>query len=481
MKLRVVAIGVVSLCMSSWSLNKNQSIEFTQSLNRNASTDADAAFHNPAGTAFLPVDGFYVGGGSQLVLQQIGVEEKTPLLGAYARTKYDGSVVIPFFPTLQAAYKKGDLSVFLHAGPLAGGGEGEYDDGLPKFDNMILGFTDGVAGSVKTLVDLGYQQQLAGAGITGVHVTDSAKVGMLYKRSLSFTGDVKTLGATGGLAYKALPVLSVSAAYRFSYAYNTYKGSAKPSTLDVQFQGSKGLAAAGISGTSVDSTLTATANHVIDSLWRDISVDVTQTGVSHSVVVGLDFKPDEIWNVGLRFEWNGEMEVENTESSISAPDALMPNLAGFAKGAKSKITEPMVLAGGVSWKGVKDLTLESSVTYGFAENVDHDGAEKNYHNSIMAGLGARYKVTPSVETALGYAYDAVYMDDDARDEANFDPPTHYMSLGAGWQATPRLRLDCGAMLGFSPDTHATGVTGARQTLSSTIQTFGLGLEWSPEI
>lgn len=481
MESRQIAFALAMLCVPAWSLNKNQSVEFTQSLNRNASTDADAAFHNPAGTAFLPVDGFYLGAGSQVVLQQIGVEENTPALQAYARTKYDGSVVIPSFPTLQAAYKKGDLSVFLHAGPLAGGGEGQYDDGLPKFDNMILGFAKGVADNVKTMVDLGYQQQLAGAGITGVHVTDSANAGFLYKRSLSFTGDVKTLGATGGIAYKVLPILSVSAAYRFSYAYNTYKGSARPSVLDVGFTGSKGLAAAGIAGSSVDSTLNVVANHVVDSLWRDVSVDVTQTGISHSVVLGLDFRPDEIWNVGLRFEWNGEMEVENTESSLSGPDELMPYLAGFAKGAKSKITEPMVLAGGVSWKGVKDLTLESSVTYGFAESVDHDGAEKDYHNSIMAGIGARYKVVPSVEAALGYAYDAVYMDDAARDEANFDPPTHYVSVGAGWQATPRLRLDCGAMLGFSPDTHATGATGAQQNLSSTIQTFGLGLEWSPGI
>ncbi|HQF56604.1 MAG TPA: hypothetical protein PK208_15905, partial [Fibrobacteria bacterium] len=256
MKPRIVAIGVVSLCMSGWSLNKNQSVEFAQDLNRAASTSVDAASHNPAGLAFLPSDGLYLNLGSQTILQTRTVKEPTPLLAAYGQPKYEGDIRTWVFPTLQAAYKLEDLAFFAHMGPLGGGGSGTFDDGLPQFDNMILGFANGVVDQVKA----GVEAQVGAGATSGTAPT------FLYKRDLSFEGDEMILAASTGAAYKVLPTLSVAAAYRFSYARYAYKGSAKASQLDVGYAGSVG-------GSVVDATVTAMANHVIDSLWRDVSVD----------------------------------------------------------------------------------------------------------------------------------------------------------------------------------------------------------------
>lgn len=475
MKLRSVTGTVGMLCMSAWSLNKNQSIEFEQSLNRNASIDADAAFHNPAGLSFLPANGWYLGGGNQFLFEDRKIEEPTALLNAYGAPEYKGAISAWAFPTLQAVYHKDDLSIFVHGGPLGGGGKGQFDQGLPKFDNMILGFANMVSSGVKASVDANYA-----AAIPGAHVTDSSVQHFVYKRDLSFTGDEMTLGGTLGAAYRVIPTFSVSAAYRFSYARNAYKGSAKVSQLGVVYQGSKGFTGAGITGGHIDSLLTGTANHVLDSLWRNVDVDVVSTGMAHGAVLGLDFKPDDIWNIGIRFEWNGELQLENSTTSLVAPAGLLPYLAAYADGAKSKITEPMVLGGGVSWKGVQNLTLESSWTYAFYENVDRDGLEDEYHNSLFAGLGARYKVTPNVEASLGYAYDLAFKDDVAREETDFDLPAHFLSAGLGIQATPRLKIDGGFMLGLYQDRHGVSIaSGASQNMSSDLIDFALGLEWSP--
>src|ERR1035437_8705951 len=104
MKLRILIGMVVSLCASAWSLNKNQSLEFVQDLNRNASTDADAAFHNPAGLAFLPTNGLYIGGGDQMILEDRTIREHSPLLQAYGPSEYHGNIGNLLFPTIQAVY-----------------------------------------------------------------------------------------------------------------------------------------------------------------------------------------------------------------------------------------------------------------------------------------------------------------------------------------------------------------------------------------
>lgn len=442
---------------SAWALNKNQSVEFAQDLNRNASVSTDAASHNPAGLAFLPVDGLYLNLGSQTILQTRTIEEPTPRL----RPEYQGDIHTWVFPTLQAAYRLGELTFFAHFGPLGGGGTGEFDDGLPQFDNMILAFTDGVGQQVKAVVDA----QLPANASTGASYQ--------LKRDLSFKGDEMILGTSAGAAYKIIPTLSVAAAYRFSYASYAYKGSA--SNPRVTYSGSAG-------GPAVDSILTANTNGALPAYWEDIAVDVVSTGVAHGAVLGLDFKSDDIWNVGLRFEWNSELEIENETKTLSAPAALMPYLAAYADGAKSKITEPMVIAGGVSFKGVSDLTLQSSWIYGFAEDVDRNGLEKDFHNSLMGGIGVRYQLLPNLELATGYSHDWTYYNDPARLEADGDLPTHYLSAGVGFQATPRLKINAGAMWGLGEDRHGVSkATGARQKMSSNLLDFGLGLEWSPAI
>jgi long-chain fatty acid transport protein len=463
-KIRVASTIVVASA-SVWALNKNQSVEFAQDLNRSASVSTDAASHNPAGLAFLPVDGLYLNVGSQTILQTRTIQEPTPLLTAYGQPEYQGDIHTWVFPTLQAAYRLGELTFFAHAGPLGGGGTGAFDQGLPQFDNMILGFANGVVDQVKA----GVEAQ-AGAG-----ATSGTRPTFQYKRDLSFEGDEMILGTSAGAAYRIIPTLSVAAAYRFSYASYAYKGTAKPSQLDIGYAGSVG-------GAVIDATVAGMANHVIDSLWKDVSVDVVSTGMAHGAVLGLDFKPDDIWNVGLRFEWNSELEIENETKTLSAPTALLPYLAGYADGAKSKITEPMVVAGGVSFKGIDKLTLESSWIYGFAEAVDRNGLEKDFHNSLMGGLGVRYQLLSTLELATGYSHDWTYYNDKARLESDGDLPTHYVSAGVGLQAMPRLKINGGAMWGIGQDRHGfSKASGARQNMSSSLLNFGLGLEWSPAI
>lgn len=227
-----IAAGIVSIaCAASWSLNKNQSVSFLQDASRNASTRIDAGYHNPAGLAFLPGEGFHLEFGNQIALQDPSVSEVSPALEAQNLGTYDGEVRIWALPTFDAAWRKGDLALYLHAAPLSGGGEASYDDGLPMFDNMVLGFANGIGAATRGMVDATAEQQLAALGAPGQHVTTGSAMRVQYERDMSFTGSIATLAATAGCAYRILPNLSASIGYRFAgHATATRGRSTSPSS-----------------------------------------------------------------------------------------------------------------------------------------------------------------------------------------------------------------------------------------------------------
>jgi long-subunit fatty acid transport protein len=129
---------------------------------------------------------------------------------------------------------------------------------------------------------------------------------------------------------------------------------------------------------------------------------------------------------------------------------------------------------------LESVLLESSWTYGFFSLVDRGGEEKNYHNSVFGGLGARWQFHRKMTASAGFAHDWAFREDVARLETEFDMPTSFYTAGLGLQATSRLRLDAGVMLGLAEDQNGVSVaSGAPQKMSQEHVNFGLGLQWSP--
>ena len=97
--------------------NTNQSAQFIRMLSRNASTDIDAVYFNPAGLIKLN-DGWHFAFYNQTIFQDKTVDSEFPLLndGHYA-----GEVRVPVFPTAFAVYKKNDWAFSFGFGPNGGG------------------------------------------------------------------------------------------------------------------------------------------------------------------------------------------------------------------------------------------------------------------------------------------------------------------------------------------------------------------------
>lgn len=416
--------------------NTNQSAQFIRMLSRNASTDIDAVYFNPAGLIKLQ-DGWHFAFYSQTIFQDKTVDSKFPLLND---GHYVGKVQVPVFPNAYAVYKKENWAFSLGFGPNAGGGSADFDRGLPSFEIPITKVVPGLAGL--TQID-------PALNVTG------------YDASLSFSGSSIFWGIQLGATYKINDVLSVYGGVRYMPSKNVYKGSIQNVQLEVggQYYGApawlnqtagtvSGLAsmasaaAAQLSGTAsnlqplidggagtytlaqleganyIDATtraqieggllslgvtqaqidqmplstvqgtysnaattysgqatvLTGTANKLEETAGQlgDKEVKTEQTGAGITPIIGVNISPNEDWNIAVKYEHKTYMNLTN--------NTTVDDLGLFPDGAKVNSDVTGILGLGLGYKGLDWLEAQLSYTMYFNKGVDW-----GYNTRYLAG------------------------------------------------------------------------------------------------
>jgi len=117
--------------------NTNQSAAWVRLPSRNASTNADAVYYNPAGLMKLP-NGLHLSLSNQSVFQTREIDNNyagpataTSPNGGYGLNShvYKGTVTALAFPSIYAAYKMDKFAISLGFNPIGGGGGAEYKAG----------------------------------------------------------------------------------------------------------------------------------------------------------------------------------------------------------------------------------------------------------------------------------------------------------------------------------------------------------------
>lgn len=188
--------------------NTNQSAQFIRMMSRNASTDIDAVYFNPAGLIKMQ-DGWHFAFYSQTIFQDKIVDSGFPLLND---GHYVGKVTVPVFPTAYAVYKRQNWAFSLGFGPNAGGGSADFERGLPSFEIPITKVVPGLAGLTQINPNL---------NVTG------------YDAELSFSGSSVFWGIQLGATYKINDILSVYGGVRYMPSKNVYEGSIRNIQLEV--------------------------------------------------------------------------------------------------------------------------------------------------------------------------------------------------------------------------------------------------------
>lgn len=414
----------LSLLFCFWGLAKadynpsnNNSATQLKTGNRNASTEVDAVFYNPAGTVFGE-DGFAV------EFSVLPFYSSQTIYDNFLDKEYKSTSSSLFYPALNLVYKKDKLAFFSNIGITNGGGAGNYDDGLPGFEKLGM-------------------LTLGGAILQGMPLPSNNINDYLYESN--FSGSAYGIGGSVGAAYRFTNWLSASAAIQYSSQNNHQEG-----YLDVSYP-------------PMDLAISRT------------EIDVDYTGSNLGFIFGLDLKPSEKLLIAQTFRYYTEMELTTKVNDGKDGDGM------FVDGDISKNTYVPFYSFGMAYAVSEKLlahlnfntSLYSMLDLSMPENPDYNPAE-NYNNGWDLGLALEYQISEKINYGIGFTYAPAKLKEENMSEMEFENNTLWLNTGATIHASEKLDVNLTFQAGIATEERTVETDGMSQTYTKN-PSYSLGL------
>jgi hypothetical protein len=395
-----------SMILSDEGISPNRSAEYVRTQSRNASTDADAIYYNPAGLVHLSTGGIYLifnsVNGYTLRSNSInlrGTQGASAFSGIPTQTsnRYQSpakylSQIFTLMPTdLGFLFKSDNWSVFAYVSSLYGQPGLKFTQGATSFDRLWVAYNTVLA----TLLS----DQLVG----------------LYGNS-SFEREEYHNGATAGGAYAITDKLSAALAVRYVNIQANTKVKQVP--------------------------YGAFFYHYGNAMQYQVPTSISTSLYGHGagIILGFDIKPADFVNIGTRAEYYLPMILaKKTNKFFTNPvlaqtgqlnlfcDSIWPlfvndrlNAGGMGnilnvylmdpKTRRNisnvyKATYPPSLSLGLSFKVIRNLRLVTSADLTFPRFRDLDGREKDW-NYVGYRLGQAFDWDANnwITASIGYSY-----------------------------------------------------------------------------
>jgi long-chain fatty acid transport protein len=394
--------------------NNNQSAAFTRTQNRNTSTGIDAVYYNPAGLARLG-DGFHFSVNNQFVTQTKTVTNNYVNLTG-SPVDYVGDVKAPIFPGVYAAFKTGKLTFSAGFNPVGGGGGAKYNEGLPSFE---MGIAD-----LKPLL------------------TNMGLVTNKYTADIFFEGTSVYFGYQANVSYQINDIISAAVGLRYVSAKNTYNGYIKNIMINPLHPVANPTAAM----VSAPAFFTGINQPVYAAMTADREVDVEETGSGFAPVLSIHIAPVDVVNISVKYEFQTPLEL--TTKVIDSKSGGI-----FTNGGKKIADMPSLLAVGIDYKLLNNLTLAYTFDMYFDKNVDYDGSESVNTNMIDKqfleyGVGAEYGVSEKLRISAGWLATATGVNANYQNDQRYSTNTNSFGAGFGYSISPKIDLNIGGQYTF---------------------------------
>ena len=435
--------------------NTNQSAAYIRMLARDASTDVDAVFYNPAALTKL-ADGFYVQLNNQTVIQTRTIEN------TYVDQTYIGDVFVPVVPTFFAVYKTGNWAFSGGFTVIGGGGSADFATGLPDFESPFKDIT----------------QALSAKGI----ITND------YEVNVAFKGSSVYYGGQAGASYKINDMISVYAGARYVSIANAYEGHIKDVRINpvypaLGYSGAMVPAQAFFKDLEAAATSTgdlagiATAKY-LGAATQDRIVDVEQFGSGITPIIGVNLTfMEERMNIGLKYEFATKMDVENYTYQDDTKGMPGMPLGMFPDKAKVAADMPAFLSAGVGYMVTKDFYVTVGLHYYWDQSVDYgkngwktdsnglpiltdgvptynrgDNSDWIDGNSYEIALGLQYDLSEKISLSGGYLHGSTSPALDYQSGLSYSLSSDTFSFGAIGHVSERFDIDLGILYtSYAPD------------------------------
>jgi len=495
----VVVLCLVSVTAFAGGIvtNTNQSAQFTRTLNRNASTDLDAVYYNPAGLSRLS-EGLHLHLSNQTIWQTKTVINNFPTLN---NDEFVGDVFAPLFPSLYLAYKSGKMAVSAGFEPIGGGGGAVYEDGLPSFEMPVSGLVPqlGVQGYKMDTKFEGTSVYYAGqAGVTyklsdmislavGGRVVMAKNTYDGYLRDIMVTADGVNWLTPGAYLTAVANNLSNTASSLQPIIDAGAGGYTLPQLEDAghltedqvtQLQGgltSLGYDPSGLTASQVQGiysgAATATSDQIpyVEAATADVEVDAAQDATGFSPIFSAFITPFKGLDIALRYEMKTELTLVN--------DTEVDGSGMFPDGAETHADMPAMFAMGVAYQVMPKLRTEANLNYYFNKDVNWEGKEDKVDNGIEFGLTFEYKLTDQFLVSAGYSYGDQKVEPGYQTDLSYSLPSSTLAAGFGYKLSPKLMLNAGIMNVFYDEGEKV-TTNYTETYQKTTLGFGVGFDYS---
>lgn len=436
----ILVLCSVPMVFGSIITNTNQSAQFIRFLARNASTDIDAVYYNPAGLTQLS-DGFHLALQNQTFFQEKTVTNAFSFLNS---DTFIGKVSAPIFPNFYAVYKKDKFALSFGFGPNAGGGSADYASGLPSFE-------------------VPFSQLPAILTAMGVPTTQ-------YTMDISFKGISVFYGFQLNTSFALHETFSIAVGVRYILARNTYEGSLEnvminPTHLLLNPTGNL---------MSAEQFFTLAGLTDYAAMVADKAVDVKQVGSAFTPLLSANFTPVENLNIGLRYEFNTKLELENQTTTDDT--GIYPD------GFKFRKDIPAILAVGVEYAVLPQLSAAVSFNMFFDKSANWEGLEEYVDsNSYTVSFGLEYDVSESISFSAGYGISQIGVSDDYQNDLSHELSSSNIGFGGRLKISKNLDLDFGVLIVNYKDAEKTitytGFGDFTESYKCTTWGFGIGLNF----
>ena len=498
--------------------NTNQNVTFLRNPARDASTEIDAAYTNPAGLAFLKGDKkWYFSLNNQSAFQTrtinstFGVPSMAPFagFGDNAVKEFEGKAKALVIPNLQAAYKTKDWVFSANIGIVGGGGTMDFSKGLPSFESQVamiplLLSSNGIPTNKYSL-----ESQLKGTQIIyGIQLGATykfnenlsaylgARASIVESSYKGFIHDIQANVGGGNLvnvnqyftaaaqqaqvtASSLQPIIDNGAG---SYTLNQLvaAGQLTQAVVD-QMSSGLGLDAGNLTVVKAQDAFTqkATMATGVANQTADKDLDCKQSGFGVAPIIGFNYNWNSL-NIGVKYEFKTGMSLKNKTATNTT------GVEDYNDGVKTPYDIPALLAVGAKYDIIQPLT----VSVGYHHFFDSDAKMAHDKQQFINGgvneylAGIEYRINKMFLISCGTQFTRQGVQDNYQSDMSFSLNSYSLGFGGAINVTENVRINLAYFFtnysNWTKDSDNYNNTSMPGTdiYGRTNKTFGIGVDFS---